>query len=138
MKEIIAIIRMDKMNATKQALAEEGITSLTANRVLGRGKGLVDTTVLSGAAAGQPEAVAQLGPRPRFYPKRLLSIVVNDHNVRKTVQAILRVNCTGKAGDGKVFVSPIADAIRIRTEESGTQAVLEAGETIPEHEEALS
>ncbi len=64
MKEIMAIVRINMMNKTKQALADAGISSVTARDGLGRGKGLVDLTLLEGAEKGYEEAVAQLGSEP--------------------------------------------------------------------------
>jgi nitrogen regulatory protein PII 2 len=126
MKEIIAVIRMNMMNQTKRALAEAGITSLTARECLGRGKGLVDFKVLQGAEKGYEEAIAQLGQSHRLIPKRFLLIVVPDKLVAKTVKTITNVNQTGKPGDGKIFVMPTFDAIRVRTGESGDSVLDEA------------
>ena len=78
MKEVTAIIRMDKMNFTKLALSEAGFSSLTASKVLGRGRGQVDFRVLRGAAEGREEAIAELGSKPRLIPKRIITIVVPD------------------------------------------------------------
>ena len=119
MKEIMAIVRLNRMNQTKQALAEAGISSITARDALGRGKGLVDLSLLEGAEKGYEEAVAQLGQSQRLIPKRVFFVVVPDRLVNKTVQTIMGVNRTGKSGDGKVFVMPVADSIRVRTGESG-------------------
>lgn len=124
MKEIIAVVRMNKMNQTKRALSEVGITSMTARDALGRGKGLVDVHLLEGAEKGYEEAIAQLGHTQRMIPKRFLIVVVPDELVDKTVKTIIRVNKTGKSGDGKIFVSPCLDAYRVRTGESG-DAVLD-------------
>jgi len=132
MKEVTAIIRMDKMNVTKRALAEAGISSLTARKVMGRGQGNVDYLLLKGAQEGVDEAISQLGPGPKLIPKRMLTIVVSDHNLQPTVDAIIRVNQTGSPGDGKIFVSAILDAARVRTGEKGNSAILEEGEIIPE------
>jgi nitrogen regulatory protein PII 2 len=126
MKEIMGIVRINMMNKTKKALAEAGITSVTARDALGRGKGLVDLTLLEGAEKGYEEAVAQLGQSQRLIPKRVFFVVVPDRLVPKTVKAIMAVNRTGKSGDGKVFVMPVADAIRVRTGESGDQVLDEA------------
>lgn len=121
MKEIMAIIRQNKMNTTKEALAEVGITSFTATgRVLGRGKGLVDYRILHGAEEGHVEAIDQLGEGPRLVPKRLITVVVSDDWKDKTVQTIIEANRSGNAGDGKIFVLPINDAIRVRTGETAT------------------
>ena len=110
MKEVMAIVRMNMMNKTKRALLEAGITSMTARDALGRGKGLVDYSLLEGAEKGYEEAIAQLGHSQRLIPKRLIFIIVPDNLVETTVQSILKVNKTGKSGDGKIFVMPVADS----------------------------
>jgi nitrogen regulatory protein PII 2 len=126
MKEIMAIVRINMMNKTKKALAEAGISSITARDALGRGKGLVDMTLLEGAEKGYEEAIAQLGQSQRLIPKRIFFVVVPDRLVKKTVAAIIAVNRTGKSGDGKVFVLPMADSVRVRTGEAGEQVLDEA------------
>jgi nitrogen regulatory protein PII 2 len=123
MKEVMAVIRQNKINQTKQALVEEGFSSFTASKVNGRGKGLVDQQMLKGAAQGCVEAISQLGQGPKMYPKRLLTIVVPDDKVPKLVDTIIKTNQTGNAGDGKIFVMPILEAVRVRTGESGDKAV---------------
>ncbi|MDI6853264.1 MAG: P-II family nitrogen regulator [Deltaproteobacteria bacterium] len=124
MKEIMAIVRINMMNKTKKALAEAGISSITARDTLGRGKGLVDLSLLEGAEKGYEEAVAQLGQSQRLIPKRVFFVVVPDKLVTKAVQTIIAVNQTGKSGDGKIFVLPVLDSIRVRTGENG-EAVLD-------------
>ena len=124
MKEVMAIVRMNKMNQTKKALADAGINSMTAKDVLGRGKGLVDFGVLHGAEKGYEEAIAHLGETQRLIPKRLLTVIVPDAQVSRVVQAVISVNKTGKSGDGKIFVLPVYDAWQVRTGDSG-QAVLD-------------
>lgn len=119
MKEIMAIVRMNKMNQTKRALSEVGISSITARDALGRGKGLVDVQLLEGAEKGYEEAISQLGQSGRMIPKRALLVVVPDELVSQTVTTIIRVNQTGKSGDGKIFVMPCLDAVRVRTGEQG-------------------
>jgi nitrogen regulatory protein PII 2 len=123
MKEVMAIVRINMMNKTKKALAEAGISSVTARDALGRGKGLVDLTLLEGAERGYEEAIAQLGQSQRLIPKRVFFTVVPDRLVPKTVQTIIEVNRTGKSGDGKIFVMPLGDAVRVRTGESGDQVL---------------
>ncbi|MBI5554743.1 MAG: P-II family nitrogen regulator [Elusimicrobia bacterium] len=123
MKEVMAVIRMNMMNQTKKALAEAGISSLTAREALGRGQGLVDFKALKGAEQGYEEAIQQLGHGQRLIPKRMLFVVVPDKTVRKTVQVIIKENQTGKSGDGKIFVLPVLNAFRVRTEEEGESAV---------------
>jgi len=119
MKEVMAIIRMNMMNQTKKALSNAGISSLTAREALGRGKGLVDLKLLKGAEQGYEEAISQLGQSQRLIPKRLLFIMVKDKMVEKTVKTIIKVNKTGKSGDGKIFVMPVSDSVRVRTGEKG-------------------
>ncbi|MCU0555884.1 MAG: P-II family nitrogen regulator [Desulfobacterales bacterium] len=119
MKELFAIVRMNMMNQTKRALAEAGITSITAREALGRGKGLVDLQLLRGAERGYEEAISQLGQSGRLIPKRALLIVVPDKLVALTAKTIIRVNRTGKSGDGMIFVLPALNAIRVRTGEEG-------------------
>ncbi len=119
MKEVIAVIRMNMMNKTKKALSDAGILSMTAREVLGRGKGLVDYSLLKGAEKGYEEAIAQLGQSQRLIPKRLLLIVVPDKLVQRTVKTIIDINQTGKSGDGKIFVMPATDSVSVRTGEGG-------------------
>jgi len=121
MKIILAIIRIDKMNETKRALTEAGITSMTATgKVFGRGKGLWDAKVMEGAKKDMPEALTHLGKEPRLRPQRVLNIAVSDHNVQLTIDTIIEVNQTPAPGDGKIFVLPLEDALRVRTGETGT------------------
>jgi len=126
MKEVMAVIRMNKINATKKALVEAGISSMHARDCLGRGKGLVDIQLLKGAEQGYEEAISQLGNTQRLIPKRMISIVVPDDLTDQTVSVIIDINQTGKPGDGKIFVMPVADAIRVRTGETGNDALDEA------------
>jgi len=123
MKEILAIVRMNRMNQTKRALAEVGLPSITARDALGRGKGIVDLQLLEGAERGYEEAISQLGQSQRLIPKRALILVVPDELVEKTVKTIIRVNQTGKSGDGMIFVMPCLDAVRVRTGERGDAAL---------------
>ena len=126
MKEVIAIIRMNMMNQTKRALSDAGISSMTAKEVLGRGKGLVDLDLLEGAELGYEEAISRLGQTDRLIPKRMILISLPDNLVNTAVKTIIRVNQTHKSGDGKIFVLPALDAIRIRTGEFGTSVLDEA------------
>jgi nitrogen regulatory protein PII 2 len=123
MKEIIAVVRMNMMNQTKRALAEAGISSITAKDALGRGKGIVDLNLLEGAEKGYEEAIHQLGQSHRLIPKRILFIMVPSRMVQKAVKTIMKINRTGKSGDGVIFVSPAYDAFRVRTGENGDKAL---------------
>ena len=128
MKEVLAVIRMNKMNETKQALVEAGIASFTARKVMGRGKGKVDYLLLKGAEEGHEEAISQLGPGPKMVPKRMLIVVVPDKIVPRVVSTIIDVNKTGNPGDGKIFVMPVREAVRIRTGECDNAALDETAD----------
>ncbi len=123
MKEVMAIVRFNKMNITKRALADAGFYSLTTLKTMGRGKGNVDYLLLAGAEQGHEEAISQLGPSLKLVPKRLITMVVPDEKVKGVIDAIIEVNRTGNHGDGKIFVLPVLDAIRIRTGETGAEAI---------------
>lgn len=137
MKEITAIIRRDKLPETKTVLEELGYPSLTIQSVDGRGrqKGALCAEMDSEMPDSFCTAV-KLKPTPSAYaldhtlpkvalyvPKRLLTIVVPDDVVTKVVKSIIKVNQTGKRGDGKIFVSPIEGAARVRTGETGGEAI---------------
>lgn len=123
MKEVIAIVRINMMNQTKQALTDCGVDAFFAHEAQGRGKGFVNPMVLEGAKEGYEEAASLLGAKGQLYPKRMVTAVVPDKKVKEVVQAIIDVNRTGKAGDGKIFVVPLADAVRVRTGEKGSRAI---------------
>ena len=123
MKEVIAVIRMNMMNKTKKALQDAGVVAFFAHEAFGRGKGLVDPKSLEGAKEGIHEAVAVLGEKDKLYPKAMLTVVVEDSLVPDVVQVICETNKTGKPGDGKIFVLPVADAVRVRTGETGNKSI---------------
>jgi nitrogen regulatory protein PII 2 len=123
MKEVMAIIRINKMNQTKRALADAGVASFTACKVVGRGIGKVDYHLLKGAEEGCEEAIVQLGPAPKLISKRLLNVVVPDDLVHSVVRTIIDVNKTGHPGDGKIFVLPVLDSMRVRTGENSDAAL---------------
>jgi nitrogen regulatory protein PII 2 len=137
MKEITAIIRRDKLPETKKVLDDIGYPSLTIQSVEGRGrqKGAMCAEMDSEMPESFCTAV-KLKPTPSTYaldhtlpkvalfvPKRLLTIVVPDDVVTTIVKSIIKVNYTGKAGDGKIFVSPIENAVRVRTGEKNGEAI---------------
>ncbi len=126
MKEVFAIIRMDMIGRTKKALSDVGIISMNAHACLGRGKGLVNLSLLKGAEKGYEEAITQLGQGGKLIPKRILNIVLPDDKVKKAVRTIIDINQTGKSGDGKIFVMATSDSIRVRTGEAGELALDEA------------
>ncbi len=127
MREVMAIIRMDMINKTKAALLEADFPAVTAVKVLGRGRKKVDFTLienlLAGGAIESPVVAEAVSEGHRLVPKRLISIVVQDEEVPKLVDAIITVNQKGHPDDGKIFVLPITDAIRIRTGENDQHAI---------------
>ncbi len=119
MKEIIAIIRPGKDRETKEALAKIGCLAVTSLRVRGRGRQRGLKYSAMSADSDIPQFVIM-----KYLPKKLLYLVVNDNQVKPLVQAIIRINQTGQYGDGKIFVLPAEEAIRIRTGEKGETALL--------------
>lgn len=123
MKEVIAIVRMNMMNKTKEALTAAGVNAFFAHEAQGRGLGFVNRKLVQGAEEGFEEAAALLGEKGKLYPKRMVTVVVEDSEVNGVVEAILDVNKTGKPGDGKIFVLPVGDAVRVRTGETGKASI---------------
>ncbi len=124
MKEITAIIRSNKIQRTKDALVEAGYPSMTVKEVLGRGKqrGLQHEFCHD---LPEPEGEDEdTQPLVSFIPKRLLTLVVEDDEVDPLVELIVRVNQTGNVGDGKIVVSPVIEAVRVRTRETGKLALI--------------
>ena len=122
MKEIITIIRPKKVSVTKEALVNLGLPSMTAIPVLGRGKQKgIESEVNIEYRAGILDQNKSGGMK--YIPKRYLSIVVNDEEVDKVIKTILEVNQTGQIGDGKVFICPVEEVLRVRTQERGYEAI---------------
>lgn len=120
MKEITAIIRPKKIGATKDALANLGFPGVTVMQVLGRGhqRGIAGELNIE----IRPEIAAKANMK--YIPKRLLTLIVNDEDADVVVDTIIKVNQSAQIGDGKIFVSTIDDAVRVRTNESGTDAII--------------
>jgi len=124
MKEVMAIIRMNMMNKTKRALADAGISSLYAKDCLGRGKGTIEIPrYVEGAAERYGDMIQELGVAGRLVPKRMLNVIVPDKLVKTVVNTVIGVNKTGKSGDGKIFVMPVAESWRVRSGESGDEVL---------------
>ncbi len=122
MKEIIAIIRPKKMGSTKDALEKLGFPSITVMPAIGRGKQRGIANELN--CDIPPELMGQgKSGGMKYIPKRLLSLVVRDADVSPVLQAIIQVNQTAQIGDGKIFVCPIDNAVRVRTDEDGDKAI---------------
>jgi nitrogen regulatory protein P-II 1 len=113
MKKIEAIIRPEKLDDVKHALAEKGYIGLNIVGVTGRG---VQKGIVHAGRAGAAYSVDML-------PKVKLETVVNDKQVDEVVDTILNAARTGNIGDGKIFVLPVEQAIRVRTGERGDVAV---------------
>lgn len=113
LKEVIAIIRPEKWRVTQQAAFSAGAEGASQHRVLGRGR----QAGLRYLKANQD--VVAMG----YLPKRYVSFVVAADRVKKVVEEIIRVNKSGNPGDGKIFVCPVLDAVRIRTGERGPAAI---------------
>lgn len=122
MKEIIAIIRPKKVEATKDALEALGFPGMTALAVLGRGKQRGIAGEISYPVGVAVSALGRNGGM-KFIPKRYLYLVVEDSQVDEIVETIVRINQTAQVGDGKIFVAPIENAVRVRTDESGVAAL---------------
>lgn len=135
MKEVVAILRMNKVNATKRALVDAGYPGFTTFKVMGRGKLVTDphviedrkTKLLAMSDPDDPE-VAELVTGfldgSRLFPRRMFTVLVHDEDVPKVVDSIAKANRTEyKVGDGKIFVLPIIEAVRVRTAERGDAAL---------------
>ena len=112
MKKIEAIIKPFKLDEVKNALHEVGVTGLTVAEIKGFGRQKGHTEVYRGA-----EYVVD------FVPKVKLEIIVKDDLVHQVIETIMTAAKTGRIGDGKIFVMPIEKAVRIRTGETGSDAI---------------
>jgi nitrogen regulatory protein PII len=112
MKKIEAIIRPFKLDEVKESLLEEGVRGMTISEVRGYGR-----------QKGHKETYRGSEYQIEFVPKIKIEVVVDDSIVEKVIDAILLHAKTGQVGDGKIFISNIEDIIRIRTDESGPEAL---------------
>ena len=120
MKEIIAIIRMSKIQKTKNALAGIGYPSMTVNRVMGRGR---QKGLYLPQSEIKPEKAEWKDRKMKYVPKRMISVIVSDEGKTEVVETIIKINRTGNIGDGKIFICPIEEAVRIRTDERDDKAL---------------
>ena len=113
MKLIAAIIQPDKLDTVREALIAAGITRITVSRVTGHGKQMDEEVYRTQKIV------------PNLIPKVRLDIAVNEEFVKITVDTIIKAarHGEGKIGDGKIFISPLDEIIRIRTGEKGGQAI---------------
>lgn len=112
MKKIEAIIKPFKLDEVRDALAEVGVEGMTVSEVKGFGRQKGHTEIYRGSEYNVD-----------FLPKIKLELVVADENVQTSLDAITKAANTGKIGDGKLFVTAVEEAIRIRTEEKGDEAL---------------
>ena len=112
MKRITAIIKPFKLDEVREALAEVGVTGLTVTEVKGFGRQKGHTELYRGAEYAVD-----------FLPKLRVEAAVPDHLLDQAIEVIEQAARTGKIGDGKIFVSPLLQAVRIRTGESGESAL---------------
>jgi nitrogen regulatory protein P-II 1 len=112
MKKIEAIVRHFKLEDVKNALTEQGIHGMTVSEVRGYGRQKGHTEIYRGTEYAVD-----------FVPKVKIEVVCSDANVQTVIDTILNTAQTGQIGDGKIFVTDLADAIRIRTGESGEEAI---------------
>ncbi|WP_457754715.1 P-II family nitrogen regulator [Thermococcus sp.] len=112
MKKVEAIIREDKLKNVIKALEDAGFFGMTVTAVMGRGKGGGMTTQFRRGLM-----------KVELLTKVKIEVVVDDKDVDRVVKEIISAAKTGEVGDGKIFITPIEDAIRIRTEEKGTKAL---------------
>jgi nitrogen regulatory protein PII 2 len=122
MKEVIAIIRPRNIGPMRNALEQLGFPCMTATAVLGRGaqRGIAGEVKLSNPKLRSSSKSGGM----KYIPKRLVSIVVQNSDVDTVVKSIVEVNQTLQIGDGKIFICPLDNAVRIRTNEQGESAVL--------------
>jgi nitrogen regulatory protein P-II 1 len=112
MKKIEAVIKPFKLDEVREGLSEVGVTGLTVTEVKGFGRQKGHTELYRGA-----EYVVD------FLPKIKIEIVVADETVERAIEAIIKAARTGKIGDGKIFVTPVEQVVRIRTGESNEAAI---------------
>ena len=112
MKQVTAIIKPFKLDEVREALGEIGVSGLTVTEVKGFGRQKGHTELYRGA-----EYVVD------FLPKVKVEIVVKDDDVERCIECIVRAAKTGKIGDGKIFVTPVEQVIRIRTGETDESAI---------------
>jgi nitrogen regulatory protein PII 2 len=127
MKLILGIIRIAKMGETKKALADAGLPSFTAMPVLGRGNGHGELEKIR-EAAKIPDAEAEnvleyLPEMPRLKSKRMITLVVTDEEKDLAIETLIKVNHTGKSGDGKIIVVNTIDSISVHTGISGNESL---------------
>jgi nitrogen regulatory protein P-II 1 len=117
LKKIEAIIREEKIGDVKEALLRIGIVGMNVFEIRGQGR------------QGGIELVGRSGTyHVDMLPKLQLNIILSEHNLQETIEAIVQAARTGEAGDGLIFIYPVEDVVRIRTGEKGHEAVMYPGD----------
>lgn len=112
MKKIEAIIRPEKLNCVKDKLKEAGYPGMTVSRVEGHGK-----------QKGRVQQFRGREYKQELLPKMRVEIVAKDQDVERIIKTVLKVAKTGEIGDGKIFILPVENVVRVRTEERGEKAI---------------
>lgn len=112
MKKIEAVVRHFKLEEVKEALIEAGVQGMTVTEVRGFGR-----------QKGHKEQYRGAEYTVDFLPKVKLEVIVSDEQAKPVIEAIVRTARTGQIGDGKIFITDLAETVRIRTGESGTEAI---------------
>lgn len=120
MKEVIIILRPNCYFKTKQALSDNRFFAMSTKEVLGRGKSTVHFT----ANEGENLSIAEKNYENTLVAKKMIEMVVPDEAVNTVIDIVLSVNSHGTEGDGKIFVLPIEESIRIHTGEKGEDALI--------------
>ena len=112
MKKIEAIVREETFNPIKTALEEKGFVGMTVSDVIGRGQ-----------QKGVSLKWRKGEHRVEFLPKKKIELVVDDKDIEMAVDIICEIGRTGSAGDGKIFITPVTEVIRVRTGDKGAEAI---------------
>ncbi len=120
MKEVIIIVRPSRYYKTKNALFENRFFAMSTKEVLGRGRASVRFRTQDAKSGPQIEDIYERA----FVAKKMIEIVVPDDMVNPLIKVVMDVNSSGAEGDGKIFVLPVEDSIRIHTGEDGEDALI--------------
>lgn len=120
MKEVMIIVRPNRYFKTKKALSDNRLFSMSTKEVLGRGKASVKFKSGDEAAESSIEDVYENA----FVAKKMIEMIVPDEAVDMLIKVVLEVNSSGSEGDGKIFVLPVEESIRIHTGETGEDALM--------------
>ncbi|MDR2586704.1 MAG: P-II family nitrogen regulator [Coriobacteriales bacterium] len=119
MREIMCFIRANKVNDTKKALVEGGFPAFTCRKCLGRGKKSVDPELLNTILAAGELPLSPIGENvteaTRLIAKRFFTLIVDDKDAPRAIEAVISANQTGNPGDGRIFVLPVLEGYTVRS-----------------------